>query len=169
MITRNLPKFVASVMIAALAFSATACSTEPSTDGELTLEVAKFRTMAFERDLAAFVPDGIQGQRRQNEFSSIIYPCLGQPGMAYWPGALTIALKGDFDSDDILDAMERKWADKEGWTVVRKVNNEKIPYLEMSTAEGYRFTVAFFGGPQFSINSFSACFTEAGLEDYVKY
>lgn len=168
---RRIGAFAISAIIVTLSLGASGCSTvaPPPEEEILTLEDAKFRTMALERDIAAFVPSRIQGVSRQNEYSTVIFPCLSGDDLSYWPGSMKIDLTDEFDSDAILTGMERKWSEKPGWTVERKLDHEEVPYLEMSTEDGYHFTVAFFGGPQFSINSFSACFTNDGLNDLEKF
>jgi hypothetical protein len=130
---------------------------------------AKAQTIAYEQEIAAFVPAQYVVSTNVTKTSRVIFPCLGKKDESYWPGSLTMSLKAGVDSDSILTAIGSHWTNKSGWSVFKVTGADGNPSLDIKSASGYSLTVEFDQGPALTINSLSACFSNAGLAGKTSY
>jgi hypothetical protein len=130
---------------------------------------AKQQTIAYEQEIAAFVPAQSVVSTNVTKTSRVIFPCLGKKDESYWPGSLTMSLKAGVDSDSILTAIGSHWTNKSGWSVFKVTGADGNPSLDIKSASGYSLTVEFDQGPALTINSLSACFSNTGLAGKTSY
>jgi len=155
------------MLSAALVATLGACAS--GTTNALTLSTAKSRTLAIEKQIAAFVPADIVSNSQVTTTSKVIFACTGHDDESYWPGTVNLSLTKGAKTESILSAIAAKWNSKSGWSVFKVTGNDGNPSLDMKSPDGSSFTVEFADGPSFSINSLSACFPNAGLAGKSRY
>jgi hypothetical protein len=164
-------RLVAGVVAAAVTIAVVAvvsgCASGPGTT--VTLKSAKDLTLQLESQIAGFVPDAQVTSTQQTKTSKVIFPCVGHDDQSYWPGTETLSLKDGVDDDAILSAIAANWTNKSGWSVFKSTGDDGKSTLDLKSADGYSFTVAFVDGPQLTINSLSACFPTSSVSGQTSY
>ena len=165
--TRIAATTVAAVSSIVLAATLSGCAS--GAGSTVSVGSAKQQTIAYEQEIAAFVPAEYVVSTNVTKTSRVIFPCLGKKNESYWPGSLTMSLKTGVDSDSILTAIGSHWTNKSGWSVFKVTGADGNPSLDIKSTSGYSFTVEFDQGPALTINALSACFSDTGLAGKASY
>jgi hypothetical protein len=140
-----------------------------SAGSAVTVESAKQKTIAYEKQIAAYLPAADVTSTQITKTSKVIFPCLNESGKSYWPGTTTLQIAGNVDTSDLLDSIAAKWNAKSGHSAYVNTSANGNRSLAMKSGDGYSFMVEFDQGPVFSITALSACFSSAGLAGKSSY
>jgi hypothetical protein len=165
--TRIAATTVAAISSIVLVASLSGCAS--GAGSSVSVGSAKQQTIAYEQEIAAFVPAKYVISTNVAKTSRVIFPCLGKKNESYWPGSLTASLKSGVDSDSILTAIGSHWTNKTGWSVFKITAADGNPSLDIKSNSGYSFTVEFDQGPALTINALSTCFSNTGLAGQTSY
>ncbi len=153
------------VLVATLA----GCAGAGGAGSAVTVESAKQKTIAYEKQIAAYLPAADVTSTQITKTSKVIFPCLNESGKSYWPGTTTLQIASNVDTSDLLDSIAAKWNAKSGHSAYVNTSANGNRSLAMKSGDGYSFTVEFDQGPVFSITALSACFSSAGLAGKSSY
>lgn len=164
--SRRLPLAVAAV---ALAATLTACQ-QPTEGTPMTLDEAKSDYLAAQAELRASIPAEVVLEDLGTVETAALLPCDADPELFVWPGAMTVSIAPDTDTDAVLDEIAAEWTAKEGWTQERSATSGGAPTLDLAREDGLSLGVAALEGETvLQISGFSPCFAMVDYDPLEKY
>lgn len=155
----------AAVLIATL----TACQ-QPTEGTSMTLDEAKSEYLAAQADLRSSIPADVALEDLGTVETATLLPCDTDPERFIWPGAMTVSIAPDTDTDAVLDGIADEWAAKGGWTPERGATSGGAPTLDLAHENGLSIGIAALeGNTVLQISGFSACFALDEYDPLEKY
>lgn len=141
-----------------LALLTSGCAPAREAEGPaMTLETAKSRTMANERDMIAIIAAEDLSDVKQNKVSNLLSCSNGEH---LWTGQINAILAPGADGPAYVQAIGEAWADKDDWTVTQRTTAMGAEVIDITNPAGYNHGVDYSVKLNtVRIMSFSPCFS----------
>lgn len=162
-------RLILAVATLAVAATLTACQ-QPTEGAPMTLDEAKSEYLAAQAELRASIPAEVAREDLGTVETAALLPCDADPSLFTWPGAMTVSIAPDTDTDAVLDGIADEWSKKDGWTPQRSATSGGAPTLDLTHADGLALGIAALeGNTVLQISGFSPCFAMEDHDPLEKY